>query len=643
MRIPLLFLLLASLASVNSKSQQVVFSEDFEWSYMYYPILGWQQQPQPGEWKWQTGKIYYLTGGCFMEQENTSTVACINDVCNMFYPNNNDVFMQSPVINMTNATGAWLEFDSYFLAHTSNGLDETATVEVSTDNGNSWSVIYQPVASSLNHVKRQHFNLSSLNNAGNIRLGFRYSDGGGTMKGWMVDNIRIYIPAAKDLQLVNITPIDTLLSYLPKNNYYQHTFLIYNNGTDTITSFQLNYKQGNSAVRAQNISGIAIPPFTYSTIIHPYNDTINVYGKTPVIAWVSTPGDTLRTNDTSKTTLTGTYFTPSKKIAIEEGTSTVIGYSPRGWVYMNDAMSGDLAICPISVHDADPMTNQGYSDFLFYFGYNYVPYFFFDRRKSVEADSFYAEIYRQKDYFGFADLHVSSKINVFDAIVDVTVVPAIDLSGDYRLVMVITEDTVRGTGSGYAQANVFTNNTFGPMGGFENKPDPVPAANMYYNHVARVILPSPEGTPGMLPPVMTHNIPYAKSFTYQIHPAWNRKHLKATVLLINGADTSILNSERTIGSLEVEDLSTPNINALVYPNPANENATLLLELSKDELCSVSVTDLMGNILFESIAKKQYSKGRNEIVLPTRNLANGIYLVIISGETGRKTLKLQVLR
>ena len=55
------------------------------------------------------------------------------------------------------------------------------------------------------------------------------------------------------------------------------------------------------------------------------------------------------------------------------------------------------------------------------------------------------------------------------------------------MAVVIVEDSVRGTASGYAQANYYSGGGNGPMGGYENLPSTIPASQMTYNHVARVL------------------------------------------------------------------------------------------------------------------------------------------------------------
>ena len=69
----------------------------------------------------------------------------------------------------------------------------------------------------------------------------------------------------------------------------------------------------------------------------------------------------------------------------------------------------------------------------------------------------------------------------------------------YVSIAVVVEDGVRGTGSGYNQVNAYSGGANGPMGNYHNLPNPVPAAQMVYDHVARAILGNWVGTEASLP------------------------------------------------------------------------------------------------------------------------------------------------
>lgn len=70
----------------------------------------------------------------------------------------------------------------------------------------------------------------------------------------------------------------------------------------------------------------------------------------------------------------------------------------------------------------------------------------------------------------------------------------------------------------------------------------------------------------------------------------------------------------------------------VYPNPTTGNATLAVTLDNTQMLNVSITDLSGRIVYNS-GVANYTSGKNEIHLPVRDMANGIYIYAIRTENG----------
>src|SRR5690606_17662657 len=222
--------------------------------------------------------------------------------------------------------------------------------------------------------------------------------------------------------------------------------------------------------------------------------------------WAVLPADTVHSNDTLPLSLNGALFMPTKKVVIEEGTGTWNEQAPRGIVYMHALAATDDPPTRITVHSEDIMGQKSYADYLYYMDQTFTPYFIFDRRGEVPHPYFFERYEQQRQYFGFADIEIraTAKGGYLDA--EAVVKPAVDLPGEYRVALVITEDGVRGTTKDYNQENAFMpggrNHNEAPMGGYENKPDPIPAADMVYDYVARAISPTPEGKAKCLPPNM---------------------------------------------------------------------------------------------------------------------------------------------
>jgi len=622
-------------------AQHIIFNQDFD-SFPGYNIMGWHQS-FTGAVPWFAG-LPYEVGDCMSplmaRTKGTNKVACIPD-CGKINYNDSDVFMYSPAIHFATVHGAWLKYDSYFRKYSAASFTESASVEVSTDSGKTWTIVQDvPANPSIAKFNTYYIDLSAFDFVPDIWVGFRYSDDNApsSMCGWAIDNVQIFIPENKDIALIQVTPDDTLLSYAVENTGIVHSGTVFNAGLDTLHSFAVKYKQGSGPVRTSTITGLNIPRFTAYNFTHPYSDTVNGVSTYDVTMWVETTGDTNPANDTLHTTIRGAYFNPVKKLAIEEGTGTWDSNCPQGWVYMNQLTTSDIEACQISVHDYDIMADTSYAEYLYYLHYDYVPYILIDRKK-IEVDSFFDVINVQKHYFGFADIILDPILDGNTLTLNAHVRPAIDMDGDFRLIMVITQDDVTGTTPDYDQLNNYAGGGRGPMGGFESKPGRVPASDMYYNFVARSVTPAPDGGTATLPKSLVHNNVYDYTFTTTLDPSWHK--LRAIVMLLRNDDTTILNANKTEWYLNVKTPDVASIDANIYPNPSTETAKIYFYLPEKENIQLIVTDISGRTLYQQSAIT-YMPGRNEISLPVQQFPTGLYLVSLVSEHTRKTMKLDVI-
>ncbi len=632
-----LFFFLCCFFSVQSFAQQIFFAQDFE-SYTSYQILGWENQFS-GAVPWQTG-LPYLVGGLCNNWPGVNRIAGIPD-CGMFDYDNSSVLIKSPYIHLSTTNSAWLQYDSYFKGITIGNNTEKATVEITKNNGLTWDTLQLVPADTTPLMITYYIDLAAYIGFDSLKLGFRYNDGGGHLKGWEIDNIKVFKPSPKDLQLLYTTPTDSMLSYKELNNVIIHQAEVFNYSLDTITQFTATYITGSGIAHAYQFTNIQILPYTKYAFTHPIPDTIFSIGKQKVTMWIDVVGDNIHSNDTAVTYINGANFIPQKLLVIEEGTGTWNVWGPRGWVLMNTIFDNEYNICEVSAHSSDSMSDVDYSDFLFFKGYNYVPFFLFDRRKNVSPDSFLMEIDRMQQYFGFANITSNSILTGNDLKVNVTVSPAIEMTGDFRIALMITEDNVHHTSASYNQRNSFAGGFYGPMGGFENKPDPVPASDMYYNFVARKIEPDNNGAPNSLPSTLTFPNSYYYTLNTTLNPTWNKARLKAYVFLINNADSTILNSKRISFSSPVATLADAEVKMGVFPNPANELAIFYLDIPNSEKISWSLTDLTGKtVLYQP--PTLMSVGYHEIQMSILSLESGLYLLNATSDNFRKTLKLQVI-
>ncbi len=646
---PTLILLLLLTCCSRATSQTVLYEQDFEKFNSYNIGGGWNTSHYSGNQRWNTGLLYLVNGECFcgsLQYDDWYRKAAGITDCIPKAGDNHDVLMYTPPINFKGHSNVFLKFDSYFKARTNGILTEKAKLEISVDGGVNWnSVTNMPANKDLSGFETYYFDLSTYSGYQDVCIGFRYDDDGGGSSGWAVDNVVVFEAGTKDIQLLSVSPGDSMLSYATINTGISHTFKIFNPGLDTIHEFVLNYQQENHTIKTDTIRNVNISRFGTAYFTHAIADSVAGPGIHPVTAWLTLAGDTIHHNDTAKISIRGAYFMPQKLVAVEEGTATWDGFSVAGHVFMQRLTSNNPSnTSQVSVHDTDPMMNDAvgrYNQYLFNIDQNYTPYFLLDRRhKAIYPDSLLSEVKARQDYFGYADIHIDPKLNGNAFNVDVTIKPAIDLNGDYRAVLVITEDDVSGTSSAWQQFNSYAGGMRGPMGGYENKPNPVPPGEMVYQHVARGVYPSADGITN-LPAAMLHNQLYNVHFYAVLDPIWNKGKLRANVFLIRQSDSAIINSNKILFYLDIKDKAAASADAFLYPNPASEQAVLQFNMGTAEKLSIQVTDITGRMLVNNPAE-QYEAGKHEITIATDLLSPGIYLVNIISDTGKKALKMQVI-
>lgn len=630
-------------ASYAVQAQQVLFKEDFSLMPGLSLSNGWSAQSSSVV-GWRTSEMYnlYCSYSYIPQYKYFAKVAAISGCYgDRGGPrNNSNVLCYTKSINLSGVQkGAFLKYDSYFNRTAVNNIPERATVEVSINDGATWTVVQVvPQGNTVDSFTTQYVNLSQYLGYGNVRIGFRYSDQGQDQKpgGWAIDDIELFRPEQKDLSLEFFSPTDSLLSYALVNQTITHTGTVLNKGLDTIHSFVVHYRRGNGYALSDTFN-TTIPPLTKFDFTHKIPDTVFQAGKTDITAWIDVPGDVNPANDTIHTSVQGAHFMPKKVVMVEKGTATWHQYAPMGITYFN-MLHYDNEANLAAIHSSDPMGYKAYADYFYDMNYYSGLYFMVDR-KYADWGMLFSTFARHKQHFGFADLelHGGAVGNRID--VGVTVKPAVDMKGDFRLLLVITEDKLSGNTLGWEQENGYAGGKLGPMGGFEHKPDPVPVQDMQYDFVARVISPSPDGGQTFATE-LKYGGNYFHKFNIRLEEGWDRNRLKAIVMLLRNDDTLILNSAKLNYFLSVAGDEKELGRTGIYPNPANEYTTLEYEAKGSGKAEVWVTDINGRRLMQ--VQQVTTNGINRLQVPTHHLPAGLYIInVLTGEA-KHSLKLQVL-
>ncbi|MES2704064.1 MAG: T9SS type A sorting domain-containing protein [Bacteroidota bacterium] len=647
-----LLLTVASLVALSAVSHaQVIYSEDFELTTGTSLPAGFTQTVAVGmpndSVGWNSGINTTLGSTDFSPNAHTRFVA-VNDDKKQF-ANNTNSLLKTGTFALPVGSTPYLSFACSYLDRTYMSISEEATVEVSLDGGTIWTVVTTLTGNTNFWWEPRYISLAAYAGSPSVMLGFRYKDNTGWMYGFAVDDISVFIPPAADLELVGIAPVTgSPASYATGGSNITVTGGVFNHGASTVTSFDVKYVFNGGATVTNTITGVSIAPFSTGTFTATTPVTMpTAIGPYPLQVWVSLAGDANTLNDSAALdTLNTVGFMPTKKIVFEEGTGTWCQWCPRGAVFMDSlAKLYGNAVSLVAVHNSasDPMTLPAYDAYVSANIGGY-PSVLVDRRFETDPGNLLAMYTQHSTDFAFADVTAVGTLTGTNLTVAVGVKPALNLNGA-KLALVITEDDVHGTSSGYAQSNAYNGNPT-PMSvngfSFNTAGNPVPAANMHYDHVARSIDPSVGGGSGLVPASMVASTNYTYTFTKALSTTWNRNKLHAVVMLIDGANGAILNSQAITVTTGISDLTAGIENAVVYPNPATTEATVVFDVQNSTNVSISVYDMLGRVVYTAPAA-QVAKGTGNVSIPLGGMAPGLYNVKIQTENGAVTTKLNVAK
>ena len=656
----LLTLAIACLGIVTNSNAQIIMSQNFHgltppampsgWTTALTAITG---SPALG---WQTttaSENFY-----FANVPNTAPhteYAVVNDNTDS---GNNPASLMSPSFSLLSTTSPYLVYDYFFLGayYTGPSDQEKAWVDISTDGGTTWAFLDSMNAVSSDWVTHS-ISLSAYSTYSNCKLRFRYMDAGRWNSGCAVDNIIVVNAQNNDIALTAIAPLaGTPADYILSGSAVTFTGTMMNMSPSTISSYSVTYTVDGGAPVTTPVSASVSSMGTNNFSCTPY--TVPSTGIHNVTMWVTETGDPILTNDTMTTSIIGVPFMPTKKLMYEEATGTWCGWCVRGIVFMDSLETlHPGGASEVAVHDADPMTITAYDSWMggFISGY---PSIVVDRNIVDDPSNIIAIYDAHSGDFGYADINMAAYFSGTTVTVPVTINPAVALTGDNRLVLVLTEDKVHGTGlSTWDQHDYYSGGSYGAMnvGGsagydFSTLPNPVPAATMYYNHVNRSITPSVLGTSGSAG-TLTPGTPFTTSMTATLTvtgtasaPGWQALNMHAIVMLIDGATGHVYNSNNVdlTYPLGVANVNAGITNLNLFPNPANNEVNVVLELKNGSKVNLNITDMSGKVVYTA-ADEIVAAGRQMMNVSTANLASGVYNVTVTTAEGTATQRLIVAK
>ena len=536
----------------------------------------------------------------------------------------------TPPLDLTAQTAVALKFDAFY----TGVYGSVGTVEVSTNGGTTWTTIFtlDPSAAWQNNLAT---NLSAYAGQNNVLVAFRHNDGNAWADGFAIDNVSVYVPPANDAKINSIA----LNRYGVINTNSNLVLNVTNLGSSTISNLTVDWNDGTSHSQVINVS---IAPFATLDVTHPtaLNYTTAVEKTIAVnITAVNGGVDADVSNNTGSKLFNSLSQASPKKVVIEEGTGTWCQWCPRGAVAMDQMFqTHPNDFIGIAVHNGDPMTVAAYDGGANFGGF---PGCNVDRAlldQSVSSNLF-ENYYQQRIGLAVpAALSMTITGTTNKTIVANATFRTVFASANYRLGVIIIEDNVTGTAASYNQSNAYSGGANGAMGGFESLPNPVPAANMVYDHVGRALLGGYSGQANSIPTTITDGLAATYTFNYAIPSTSNSANMSAVAILIDNATGEIVNAEKTsLSAANVNELETIGLN--VYPNPASGVLNVSFEANNADFV-ITLTDLQGRVI--SSKEMANLNGTQLVTFSTEDIASGSYIVTVASN-GTKTTKNVVVK
>lgn len=471
--------------------------------------------------------------------------------------------------------------------------------------------------------------------------------GGNGISGFFVDDISYtHLPAT-------LPPLNGGVSFISQISgiaglSYDVVATARNLGESEINSFDLTYNYNGIDV-TENITGLNLA--SLDTYEHTFGTSLTpVLGNNDLTVTISnvngvSPDDD--SSDDSKVISIDPIVPAEGKVVVgEEATGTWCQWCPRGAVYMDlfEEQYGDYWV-GIAVHNGDPMTDVTYDTGIGTMIGGY-PSAVVDRGADVDPSAMNADFL---DRLLTEPSGVITNGAIWDPVtrelqVSVKSTFSQSVTNDYRLACVLSEDGVTGTDAGYNQSNAYAGGGNGVMGGYETLPSSVPAAQMVYDHVARAIAPSFDGSSVFFPANVNAGESVVSNYFFTLPTDWDTENMHIIGLLIspdgridNAGSTSISEAVSNgyelgpnLGETNPLDFQIDDVLKL-YPNPTSAKLNVTLDMGNSKMNELKVYNYKGQVIENFNLKAQF--GSWTYTLDVAKFAPGVYAVSYASDKG----------
>jgi thiol-disulfide isomerase/thioredoxin len=434
-----------------------------------------------------------------------------------------------------------------------------------------------------------------------------------------------------------------------------------NSGSETITSFRLAYSIDGTAEQVMDIDNLTLRSNQTYEFAHPVQWTPAAAGREYVLTCrifdVNGIGDERSDNDSLTTTMfTILGVTSPKRVLVEEFTGAWCGWCPDGMLQVERVLDSypDAVVVAIHAGGNDAMIIPAGSDIAQAYTPSY-PTAMIDRVKfegekgvpiSRGGEAWVVRTGAQRQVYSPLSVNVTSSYNAASKRITARVLLSFsDFAppGDYRVHCWLIHDKLKGSGSGWNQANYFSNNASYKNHPFYSLPNPVP--DFEHRHVLRASATGSWGDGSILPDTPAAASEWEALYHFDYDADGIEEHLSVVAFVTrHGTDATareVLNAGIAhLRPLSVVSGDTQSFEILsVHPQPADRQVQIEVGSDSPGLLRLDMIDMLGRCVY-SHDQRQISSGTSNLIIPVTRLANGPYLLRIS--SGGRMLQRHIL-
>jgi thiol-disulfide isomerase/thioredoxin len=595
-----------------SIAQTIFLNENFNGTGL---PAGWTQQTSASDGGWKVGSNTALQSQYFpIPAFQGNMVVTNDDACNC---NKANEYLITPTIDLSGASAALLSFDVFYENGTYQGITENLSVRVSTDDGLTFTLI-QTIPGESAWTNRL-IDLSAYVGQ-QIKVGFRYDDGGGWLFGAALDNVKVYEPFQRDIAGISMP----LNEYVLVNSPINFSGTVLSLGSDQVTSMRLNYSVNNGPVVSHVLSGLSINLTNTYNFSHPTAWTPSAVGNYTIKFWVDQINSNSDQNNANDTLTVTTYAASSlaqRKVLFEQFTSSTCGpcasADPTIAAYLNangaNTPSGKLVAAKyhVNIPSACSGTTSETQARQQFYGVNSAPSSrlggnaFSGHPLDITQEMIDAE-YARPTIFNIVPTGVFQNNNLT---VTVNVTSLVDFTGAGNVLHVV----------------VFENNV--PRSAFST----ASTSQQNFKYVVRKMLPNASGT-NM--PNMTAGQTQQFTFNHTITNlmAGDITNISVIAFIQKTSTREVYQASHALftGNVGVNEITMDPLSLIAFPSPTNADANIMFT-AETANASVQVINTLGQLVYTTTLGA--INGTEVVNIPADKLSEGLYIISVSTAEG----------